>query len=268
MSQLKLIENAIKTSSLPIDGIGKLPSNHLELILAFSYKHNNLECFEKAINSISFNSSSIKTKSNLLNWLISHNINDNKNLTSILENKCIQFCLHNGIRFDLSIINKTLKEVNLYKVFPYCDNINPTDFNSIFVKPIINKEYKELYQRIYDTLDYHKKYNRDIPLKFFENICKIIIPNCVIAEIKYSNNPDLQECKFAIQEFIEYFSDNFDFFQNIPKESFLNMTKIYFPNISIPHCEKYYNSMRENILNKKLASIEKVNTSTHKSKKI
>lgn len=268
MSQLKLIENAIKNSSLPTEGIGKLPSNHLELILAFSYKHDNLECFEKALLSISFSASSIKNKANVINWLISHNINDKKDLNSILENTCIQKCLHEGIKFDFHVINKHLKTVNLYNIFPYCDNLSPADFHSIFIQPIITKNYNDLSQRIYDTLDYHKKYNRDIPLKFFENICKIIIPNCVFAEIKSPNDKYLQECKYAIQEFIEYFSDNFDFFQNIPKDIFLEMTMAYSPNIPIPQCEQYYNSMRQNILNKKLLSTEKKETPTHKSKKI
>lgn len=268
MSQLKLIENAIKTSSLSTEGFSKLPATHLELILAFSYKHNNLECFEKSLIAISFNETSIKTKANLLNWLITHNVNDYKDFNLVIENKCIQKCLHEGVKFDLAIVGKKFKHIELFKIFPYCDNLSTNDFNSIFAQPILNQEYKDLYTRIYDTLDYHKKYNRAIPLKFFENLCKIIIPNCIVAEIKYPLNQDLKECKFAIQEFIEYFSDKFDFFEHIPKDVFLNLTKIYISNIPLVNCEAYYNSMRENILHKKLNAIVKEEKSSHKSKKI
>lgn len=268
MSQLKLIENAIKTSSLPIDGIGTLPTTHQELILAFSYKHNNMECFEKAFLSINFSASSIKTKANLVNWLITHNVNETKDFPTLFNNLCIQKCLHEGIMFDLSVVSKKLKNVNLYKVFPYCQNLTTNDFNVIFVEPIVNQQYKDVCLRIYDILDYHKKYNRDIPLKFFENLCKIIIPRCVMAEEKNPQNEDLKECREAIKEFIEYFSDKFNFFDNIPKSLFISMTQTHFPSLSPVATEGYYNYMREHILNKKLSNINTDVKVVHKSKKI
>lgn len=267
MSQLALIEKAIETSSLNFDGLGRLPDNHLELILAFSFKHDNLQVFEKTLKIINFSNTSIKNKNNTLNWLISHNLNNEKDFNKILEKKTTQYALHKGLKFDLCIITKKLKNVNLYQTFNYCDNISVNDFNSIFVSPIIQGEYQLLYKRIYDTLDYHQKYNKEIPLKFFENLCKIIIPNCIIANIKYPKNKDLQECQNAIQEFIDYFSDRFDFFALIPKNIFIDMTKTYFTGLNPLECEKYYNTMRENLLNKKITKIDD-NKKTYKSKKI
>lgn len=267
MSQLKLIEEAIKSSKFDSTGISKLPSNQLELVLAYSFKYNNPSLFEQTFKSIKFLETSIKNKDNLTNWLVNSNINNETDFFSFINNDCIVFLLHEGFKFDLNVLTKKFKNINLFKAFPYCDNISTNDFNSIFISPFLRKEYQFIHQRIYDTLDYHKKYNKDIPLKFFENLCKFIIPNCVIAEENQPDNPDLKECRFAIQEFIAYFSDKFNFFESIPKNYLLTLSKQCNPYVNMVKVEEYYNSMREYILRKKMQEISETKQTTSIQKK-
>lgn len=249
MFDIKIVEKAIQSKAFPIEILNKLPSTQMELVLALTVRNNEVDMFVETFKRINFAETSIKSRENFLNWYVSHNLCTTKDFEEIINNKCIYLVLSNGIKFDTKVLAKNFKNVDFYKTFKYCDVLSPEAFNPLFAEPLKTKNYALFNQRLFDVIDYHQKYNQDIPLKFFEKICAYVVPSIFNENVRPA---DKEQCAASISEFIENFAKSFDVLSHIPQEVFMNLCNS--KNVVQDQVQlfDFYAKIRETLLREKM----------------